>query len=122
MSVSAERFYYSEIDKSLGIAGSLPYLPLTLSHQSQMMNVQGLLDTGATVNVLPYQVGLSLGAEWRQQTTHVQLTGNLANFEARVLLVPATVGKIYTYTLDFCLDTGSKCSYHFRSSEFFHGV
>ncbi len=57
MSVSTERFYYSEIDKSLGVAGSLPYLPLTLSHQSQMMNVQGLLDTGSTVNVLPYQVG-----------------------------------------------------------------
>jgi predicted aspartyl protease len=52
----------------------------------------GLLDTGATVNVLPYQAGLQLGFDWDAQTTRVQLTGNLAAVEARVVVVPVSVG------------------------------
>ena len=44
------------------------------------------------MNVLPYEVGLQLGAVWDQQTTTVRLTGNLANEPARVLTVLAAVG------------------------------
>ena len=50
-----------------------------------------LLDTGATINVLPHDVGLQLGLVWEQQTTTVRLSGNLASVEARVALASATV-------------------------------
>ncbi len=93
MPVEAQRFSFTEIDKSLGVASSLPYLPLTLNYQDTSLSVSGLLDTGATVNVLPYDIGRQLGAVWDQQVTPVHLTGNLARFEARVLIVSATVGK-----------------------------
>jgi len=92
MLAKARRFSFTEIDKSLGAASSLPYLPLTLSYRGTSLTMSGLLDTGATVNVLPYDVGRQLGAVWDQQTTPVHLTGNLARFEARVLIVSATVG------------------------------
>ena len=82
MPVEAQRFSFTEIDKSLGAASSLPYLPFTLSHQDTSLSVSGLLDTGATVNVLPCDTGRQLGAVWDQQTTPVHLTGNLARFEA----------------------------------------
>lgn len=52
----------------------------------------GLLDTGAMVNVLPYQIGIELGAIWEEQTTMLQLTGNLAQIEARVLILSAVIG------------------------------
>jgi hypothetical protein len=61
----------------------------------------GLLDTAATVNVLPYDTGLQLGAIWDQQTVPVRLTGNLANQEARGLLLTATVGKFPPVRLAF---------------------
>lgn len=48
------RFAYSE-------PGLLAYLPITLSHESDSLAVSALLDTGSTVNVLPYPIGLQLG-------------------------------------------------------------
>jgi hypothetical protein len=64
-------------------------MPITLQANNSVA-VSALLDTGAAVNVLPYGIGLQLGCIWNQQTTSVQLTGNLASVEARVVLVAAT--------------------------------
>ena len=44
------------------------------------------------VSVLPWSVGEALGAVWEKQAIPLRLTGNLANFEARALLLSATVG------------------------------
>jgi hypothetical protein len=46
----------------------MPYLPLTLSLDGQFLNTEGLLDTGASVNVLPYELGLQLGLVWEDET------------------------------------------------------
>lgn len=55
------RFPYVDLDPSRPGAGVLPYIPLTLINQNVTASVLGLLDTGATVNVLPYRVGIQLG-------------------------------------------------------------
>jgi hypothetical protein len=60
-----------------------------------------LLDTGATVNVLPYAVGVQLGAIWERQSTPVRLTGNLAACEARALIVSAVIGELPVVRLAF---------------------
>jgi hypothetical protein len=59
------------------------------------------LDTGASVNVLPYSVGIQLGAIWEEQTTSVILAGNLAPVEARGLLVSAQIGSFEPVRLVF---------------------
>ena len=82
-------------------AGSLaPMLPLTLVGKRSVPAL-GLLDTGAAVNVLPYTVGVSLGFDWDQQTTAVQLSGNLAIVEARAVLVSAVVAGFAPVRLAF---------------------
>ena len=86
-----QRYPFIAADSSLGEASLRPYLPLTLTYQSQTALTAGLLDTGAAVNVLPFRVGIELGAVWEHQTTTLQLTGNLAQYEARLLLVSAIV-------------------------------
>jgi hypothetical protein len=101
MAIKAERFSYSTGEVSSSRASSLPYLPLSLVYHSQVVEVSGLLDTGATVNVIPYQVGIRLGAVWEAQTTPVKLTGNLAQQEARVLIVSATASKFSPVRLAF---------------------
>lgn len=78
-----------------------PYLPFTLRYQQQNIAVSGLLDTGADVNVLPYQLGLQLGAIWEQQTVAFRLTGNLAQFEARALAAQGIVGNLAPAQLVF---------------------
>ena len=75
-------------------ASRMPFLPLTLSRGASSVDVLGLVDSGAAVNVLPFEMGMQLGAVWEEQTTHVLLTGNLARAEARALLVTARVGSI----------------------------
>ena len=84
-----------------GEAGFLPYLPLTLSYQGQTATVAGLVDTGATLNVLPYSLGLELGAVWDEQATPLRLSGNLAQLPALPLIVSATVGRFAPVRLAF---------------------
>jgi hypothetical protein len=66
--VDTQRFPYKIIDSSLGLVDQMPYLPLVLSLNGQSLNTQGLLDTGASVNVLPYELGLQLGLIWEDET------------------------------------------------------
>ena len=108
MLAKARRFPFTESEKSLGVASNLPYLPLVLSYRGTSLSVSGLLDTGATVNVLPYDIGRQLCAVWDQQTTPVHLTGNLARFEARVLIVSTTVGEFAPVRIAFAWTRANK--------------
>ncbi|WP_165228188.1 hypothetical protein [Aquisphaera insulae] len=91
MTVAGESYPFVERDLGLGAASLAPMLPITLIG-ANTIKVSGLLDTGATVNVLPYSIGEQLGAVWDQQTTPVTLSGNLAACEARALMATAQVG------------------------------
>jgi hypothetical protein len=88
----SERYPFISADSTFGEASFQPYLPLTLIYRKCSVTTSGLLDTGSMVNVLPYQVGVDLGAAWEQQTTLLRLTGNLARYEARAFVVSAVVG------------------------------
>ena len=99
--VNAIRFPYIATNAALGESSKLPYLPFTLAHQQQSASVTGLVDSGAMVNVLPYQIGLQLGLTWAQQTVPVKLAGNLAPYEARGVIVSATVGTFAPVRLAF---------------------
>ena len=68
----------------------MPRLPLVLSYGNRSIEVVGLLDTGAAVNVLPYEIGIALGAVWEAQKFTVALVGSLGRYEARGLAVFAS--------------------------------
>jgi hypothetical protein len=86
---------YSFISTNIarGELGFRPFLPIVLSNEQQTISLSALLDTGATVNVLPYSIGVELGCEWERQTNVLNLTGNLAQYEARVIVVEATIAE-----------------------------
>ena len=86
---NAQRFNFVEGFDTFGVPDALPQLPLSLTYRGSSTEVLALLDTGASVNVLPYSVGIQLGAVWEEQTISVTLAGNLASVEARGLLVSA---------------------------------
>jgi hypothetical protein len=89
---NAQRFSFTESFDAFGVSDALPKLPVSLTYRSSSIEVLALLDTGASVNVLPYSVGVQLGAIWEEQTIAVTLAGNLASVEARGLLVSAKIG------------------------------
>jgi hypothetical protein len=61
------RFKYSTTDSSQNEFDSLPRLPLILRNNDQAIEVVGLVDSGATVNVLPYDIGIQLGGSWDER-------------------------------------------------------
>jgi hypothetical protein len=95
------RFPYIDIDPAHGGASRLPYVPLTFANGQATVALSGLLDTGATVNVLPYPVGIQLGLIWAQQTTPIHLTGNLAQAEARAVVLSALIASLPPVRLAF---------------------
>lgn len=95
------RFSFTEVEPEMGALSTMPYLPLTLTYQNQSLKVSGLLDTGSSVNVLPYPIGLRLGANWERQRLSVPLGGNLALFEARALILRANVEQFPSVELAF---------------------
>lgn len=99
--VNAHKFAYKIIDTKLGMVDRMAYLPLTLSFNNRSVDAEGLLDTGASVNVLPYELGLQLGLIWENETLSIVLAGNLARFEARAIVVNAQVGSFPTVNLAF---------------------
>jgi hypothetical protein len=99
--LDSQRFPFVEKFDDFGVSSWRPYLPLTLTYQARSLDVLALLDTGSTVNVLPYEIGLELGAVWEEQTLSIPLAGNLARLESRGLLVSATVGRFPPVNLAF---------------------
>jgi len=79
----------------------MPYLPLMLERDWKSIDVLGLVDSGASINVLPYTIGLELGAVWEEQSTFFGLSGNLANYEAKGLLLTAKVADFPAVNLAF---------------------
>ena len=99
--MTAHRFPYVQVDPSFGVASAFPYVPITLTHRQHEIAASALVDSGAALSVLPYNVGLQLGAVWEQQTVPVKLSGNLAASEARSLLLTGQVADFAPVRLAF---------------------
>jgi Aspartyl protease len=97
----SRKFNFVEGFDAFGIPDALPKMPLTLTYRNSSIDVSALLDTGASVNVLPYSMGVQLGAVWEEQTMAVTLAGNLASTEARGLLVSAQIDDLTPVRLVF---------------------
>ncbi len=76
------KFPYTLHEKASGSSGLLPFIPIKLLANSTEIETTGLIDSGSTINVLPYSLGLKLGLQWEDQKTLVPLTGNLAKTDA----------------------------------------
>lgn len=95
------RFAYTLRSAASGETGHAPLLPLTLEVAGRSASAVGLLDSGASVNVLPYSVGLNLGLDWNAQASIMQLGGNFAATPTRGVVLQATVGNFAPVRLAF---------------------
>lgn len=100
MTAPAQQFPYVARDPSLDNASLAPMLPLTLIG-IQSVATSGLVDSGAAINVLLYALGVQLGFEWDQQTRSIELSGNLASAEARVVVLSVLVASFPPVRLAF---------------------
>lgn len=86
------RFRYSTTDSSQNEFDNLPRVPLVLRREGQTVEAIGLVDSGATINVMPYELGLQLGGVWYDSSAIIQLAGNLSTQPAMPFFAMAQVG------------------------------
>ncbi|NJL41637.1 MAG: retroviral-like aspartic protease [Leptolyngbyaceae cyanobacterium SM1_4_3] len=115
----AQQFPLIECFDAFGVPDALPQLPLSLTYRGATLEGSALLDTGANVSVLPYSIGVELGAVWEEQTTSVTLAGNLAAVEARGLLVSAQIGNFAPVRLVFAWSSSDDVPFLLGRMNFF---
>lgn len=64
-----------------------PLATITLSRNEHAMTVSALVDSGATISLLPYEMGCQLGLVWEEHTIPIQLGGPLQGIPARAVLI-----------------------------------
>jgi hypothetical protein len=92
--VLVEQFPYCDRNPASGGLDLMPDLPIALRNQSNSLSALGLVDSGTSISVLPYSLGVRLGFDWSSQKAHISLAGTLANIDARGIVVEAIVGQL----------------------------
>ncbi len=83
-----------------------PFLPVTIRYGQSVIQTWALLDSGSDINVLPYQLGVELGARWDSRGTNQELQGIGGGIEARTLDADLyvdgwpTVGQTFAWARD----------------------
>ena len=95
------RFKYSTTSPSQNEFDSLPRIPLILRQGDRIVETVGLVDSGATINVLPYEIGLQLGSVWDERKAIIRLTGNFGNRQAIPFSQVAQIGEFEPVKLVF---------------------
>lgn len=79
----------------------MPLIEIELSSGSTSLVVSALVDSGAALNILPFDVGLALGLIWEEQTYPIDLGGILAGSQAYAVLLEARVANLQPANLAF---------------------
>lgn len=113
------RFPYSTTDPSQNEFDSLPRMPIILRREGRTVEAFGLVDSGATVNVMPYDLGLQLGATWDDSRAIIQLAGNLGSQPATPFFAMAQVGDFIPVQLAFAWTKSPNVSLILGQTNFF---
>ena len=113
------RFPYTVAAPTQNEFDSLPRLPLTLQIDRHRVEAVGLVDSGATVNVLPYDIGLQLGELWEDRKAIIKLAGNLGGFAAQPVFAMATIGDLAPIRLVFAWTRSNSVSLILGQMNFF---
>lgn len=97
----------------------MPDLPILLRHQTHSVSGMGLVDSGASISVLPYSLGVQLGFDWRTQTAPITLAGTLAHIQARGIVVEGTVGNLAPVRLAFAWANSDQAPFLLGEFNFF---
>jgi hypothetical protein len=94
-------FPYVQTNPLMGAVGMRPLLPFKLQFGNNSIQAMGLVDSGATINVLPYHIGLQLGADWSRMPMLPPLGGIFVNTAVRLILVEVEIASFPVVILSF---------------------
>ncbi len=70
-------------------SGGMPILNVELAHKNFSLTTPALVDSGAAMNLLPFECGEQLGFVWEQQRLSLPMGGLLP--DAKAFAVPVTL-------------------------------
>ncbi len=92
---------YVDRDPSRPGTNLMPYAPVSFLAGDVVVVEHALLDTGASVNVLPWRTGVALGLDWNALASDVTLSGNLAASPAKIVALRVQLGALAPARLAF---------------------
>ena len=98
---NSKRFDYQNSGNTSLQSDFLPLLSVILKRGNRLVESSALLDTGSTVNLLPYSLGIEPGAVWEDQMRLPNLSGNVANYEARGLVLETRIAEFKPINMVF---------------------
>ncbi|MDZ8056249.1 MAG: hypothetical protein RMX68_012900 [Aulosira sp. ZfuVER01] len=97
----------------------MPRIPLILHSNNQSVEVVGLVDSGATISVLPYESGIQLGGVWDDRRAILRLAGNLSNQPAIPFFAIAEIAEFAPVRLAFAWVRSSNAPLILGQTNFF---
>jgi len=93
-----QRFSYTQNPQFLV---GMPLIDIQLSNGSKSLTVSALVDSGAALNILPFDVGIELGLVWKDQTFPIDLGGVLTGSQAYAVLLNVQITNVQPTQLAF---------------------
>jgi hypothetical protein len=83
--------------KTINSAFSRPVLPIQLHHHERIVRAEALVDSGASISILPYEVGQALGLNWETSAQGVEIKGRVRAENSRKILVGLEVAPFESF-------------------------
>lgn len=86
------KFRYSSTRSPEDEYDSVPRVPLILQANKRQLETNALVDSGAMVSVMPFDMGKQLGMRWNEREAKVNLGGIARGSGSMPILVSARIG------------------------------
>jgi hypothetical protein len=98
----------------------MPYIPVTLEANNKSVPSAALLDSGASINVVPQFIGHQLGLDWdAYQDFPVRLGGAFRGVEARYASAEILIGHLNSQKIAFAWTTTDEVPFVLGNANFF---
>ncbi len=87
--------------KAPGMLTPMPLLDFDLSYHENSIHVTALVDSGAMISILPFELGEQLGFSWDEQCVDIQLGGILQGAKASAVILQAHIDRLPPVRLVF---------------------
>lgn len=93
-----KQFSYTAIPP---FSGGMPIIIVRLSRSGRELSVPAIVDSGAALNILPYDYGLKLGLIWEEQRLLLPVGGLLQGAEAYAVSAQTAIDPFLPVSLAF---------------------
>ncbi len=95
------KFDYTHVPALPDWASGRPLVDIQLYHAEHEIIVPVLVDSGADISIMPYEIGLELGFIWNEQTYPIDLGGIMRGVPAFAVLVRGEIAGLPEKALVF---------------------